>query len=209
MDATLALNAAYVMLTAGAFTRNILWLRLLLLAASIGFITFGILENVPSMIAWNIGIGSLHISRIARSVRRARAVELTPDEAAARDRYFPGVGDFDFHVLWSMGEEFIHGPRTLIDAGSVPQTVSLVLEGQVNVVDGRAPVRALGPGSLVGEMSFVSGEAAEVSVIVEHRAILRQWSQRHLATLDEINPPSARAFARLLALDLTTKARVS
>lgn len=205
----LILNAAYVALLGSTFTRRLAPLRVMLVLASIAFIIYGIVEDIPSMVLWNIGIGSMHAFRIARDFQAQRAVALTADEAQLRDEFFPGLADFDFHVLWCMGETHTCTDEVLIHEGTVPETVGLVMDGTVIVARGGTAFRGLRRGALVGEMSFVSGTPADVDVVAQGGVTVRRWDQRQLASLDQLHPSSGRAFKELLSRDLVNKARLA
>lgn len=201
------LNAAYLALLGSTFTRTLVRLRTMLVAAAVAFVIYGILESIPSMIAWNIVIGSMHLFRIARDFRQQRSVRLTADESAARDEFFPELGDFDFHLLWCMGASASYDDQILIHRGSTPDNVWLVLEGTATIEADGVVSRGIRRGGLLGEMSFVSGQPAEVDVAARGPLVVRQWDQRHLSSLDQVHPASARAFRELLSRDLVAKAR--
>jgi len=206
--AVLVLNAAYVALMASTFTRTLVWLRAMLVLAAIAFIIFGTIESIPSMVAWNIAIGSMHLFRILRDYRQQHRVSLSPEEGAMRDEFFPALSDFDFHLLWCMGKQVQFDRQVVIERGSLPDTVSLVLDGTATVESNGVITRGIRRGGLLGEMSFVSGLPADVDVLATSPLLVQQWDQRQLASLDQLHPASARAFRQLLSRDLVAKARV-
>lgn len=205
----LVLNAAYVALMASTFTRRLAPLRAMLVLAALAFVVYGIVEDIPSMVLWNIAIGGMHAFRILRDYREQNAVELTDGEVALRDEFFPGLGDFDFHILWGMGEDHHCHDQVLIEYGTMPQTVGLVLAGTVVVERDGTAFRGLRRGALVGEMSYVSGTVADVDVVAQGDVTLRRWDHRQLASLDHVHPSSGRAFKDLLSRDLVNKARLA
>ena len=78
--AVVVLNAAYVALLASTFTRTITRLRAMLVLAAVAFVIYGLVEDIPSMVGWNIAIGSMHAWRIVRDYRQQKLVSLTPPE---------------------------------------------------------------------------------------------------------------------------------
>lgn len=202
MEATLILNAAYVSLLASSFTRTITWLRLLLIVAAAAFIVYGTFEGIRSMVVWNVIIGSMHLFRIVKEKREQDSVVLSPQECALRDEFFPGVSDFDFNLIWRMGEfvEFAQG-QIIIAKGSRPDHVGVLLAGQV-AIPGLVDLER---GGVLGEMSFVSGEPADVDVVAQGWVEMHRWEQRELRSLDQLHPPSARAFRYMLSRALVTK----
>ena len=207
--AVIVLNFAYIALLASTFTRNLTWLRVALVVASIAFAVFGVLEDILSIVLWNIAIGASHLFRIVRDYRQQHSVKLTAKEQTERDEFFPELSDFDFHLLWCMGRDVHYEGQALLHAGKLPDTVSLVLEGTV-VVEGNQgeALRNLNRGALVGEMSYISGTSAGHDVRAQGAVAVKQWDQRQLASLDRLHPASARAFQELISLDLVAKARL-
>jgi len=204
----LVLNAAYLALLASTFTRTVTVLRCMLVLAAIAFIIYGSIEGIRSMVAWNVVIGGMHLFRIARDYRQQRLVALDDHECSLRDEFFPGLADFDFHVLWSMGDQAEMRDQMMIAEGTVPDCVSLIIDGTVLIEKQGKTTRGLRRGALVGEMSMVSGIPADVDVRCNGTVVVRQWDKRKLAALDQLHPASGRAFRELLAKNLAEKVRV-
>ena len=204
--ASVLINLAYVALLGSAFTRTLTWLRILLTLGSGLFVIYGIIEDIPSIIVWNTIIGLFHGMHVLRDERARRAVRLTDEEAAIRDELFGDLDDFDFNVVWSLGDPLEVTDDVLVDEGSHPDDVTVVLDGAVRISRGGDEIARLERGALVGEMSFVSGEAARASAIADGRVQLHRWDQRDLATLAQLNPAGARAFDALVSRDLAAKA---
>ena len=206
--AVLILNAAYVALLASTFTRTLIWLRAMLVLAAIAFIAYGTVESIPSMVIWNIAIGSMHLFRIVRDYRQQNSVALSDEEAAIRDEFFSELADFDFHMLWCMGASATITDEVVIHRGELPTVVSLVLDGTATIERNGVVERGVRRGGLLGEMSHVSGRPAEVTVTARGTLHLHQWDQRQLASLEQVHPASARAFRQLMTQDLAAKARL-
>lgn len=202
------LNLAYIALLAAAFTRTLGRLRILLIAGAMCFVTFGLFEQIWSIVVWNVLIGGIHTVRLVRDYAAARSVRLTTAEAEIRDQMFPGTNDFDFNMLWALGTEVTYSDATVITRGSLPDTVSLVLDGVVHIRRDQETLRHLRRGALVGEMSFVTGEEAAVDVIADGTLVVHQWEQRNLAALGRTHPPSASAMEELISRDLAAKAHI-
>lgn len=203
--AVILINGAYVVLLGSTFTRTLNWLRLALISGSVLFIAYGLLEGIRSMVIWNLVTGTLHTTRIIKDLRARRSVALTAEEAVIRDQSFPGLDDFDFNALWSLGRPYNADGTAFIEQGSSPDHVMLLMTGQVRVERDGGVIGTLGRGSLVGEMSFASGDPANASVIADGPVSMHGWTQRDLGMLAQLNPASARAFDGLMARDLTAK----
>ncbi len=202
----LFLNLAYVALLLSTVTRTVRTLRYLLILGAAFFIAFGFVAGIASMVVWNLLIGGMHAYRVVRDIQAERSVALSADERAIRDLVLSDVSDFDFHMLWSMGREVSYSHETIIAAGTRPDTVALILDGAVHIV-GAGPDKTLDRGALLGEMSYVSDQEAQVDVVAADDVTLREWEQRDLDSLSRTHPPSAKAFERLIARDLVSKTR--
>lgn len=207
--AAIVLNLGYVAFVGSAYTRTLAWLRVTLIIGSGCLIIFGTIEKIWPMVGWNVLIVGSHFARIIGERRVQAAVKLTTPEAAHRDKLFPGVSDFDFNMLWSMGQTALFYDEVIVADGSHPSTVSVLIHGKVTIEKDGAVMRELPANSLIGEMSFVSGEPATVDVVAHDRVVVRQWDQRQLATLDQAHPPSAKVFRDLISRDLASKAQAA
>ncbi len=201
----LILNLAYLALVSSTFFRRVLWLRAMLVAGAIGFVAYGAINGITSMVVWNIIIGVLHGRQLLRFVLARRAVELSEEDERLRVALFPRLDRFDFHSLWSMGidDEFVDVRLTV--AGQPSHAVYLILDGIVEVRAGEAVVAELGPGALVGEISFVADGVASADTFTIGRVRVREWDQTRLATLDQLNPTAARALQLYIGQDLAKK----
>ena len=202
---TLIINLAYVALLSATFTRRILWLRLFLITGAVGFITFGALTQNWSMLGWNIVTGSLHGRQLMRYVMARRAVSLSADDERHRSDLFPELDRFDFSSLWSMGDTVTYDGESITRLAEVHGRIGVVLDGTVSVVRPGSEQVRLGPGALIGEMTFVGGGAATADVRAEGVVTMRQWEHERLATLDQLNPVAGRALHAFLERDLLAK----
>jgi hypothetical protein len=207
-SAELILNVAYVLLLGSTFARTVSWLRIMLAAGAVAFVVFGAIEGITSMVVWNIAIGGMHVVRLLRDYRQQRSVQLTPREQLIRDEFLPDLNDFDFNLLWAMGEQATYSDEILIASGTQPTTVSIVLEGTALIERNGELIRGVRRGGLLGEMSFVTGEPAGVSVCTKQVLTVHEWRQRDLESLAQLRPGCARAMERMIARDLAAKTRV-
>ena len=80
------------------------------------------------------------------------------------------LGDDDTHWIFEVGrEEGVGADTVLITEGTHPDNVYIVLSGVVDVrasgVVDDTPLAKLGPGELLGEMSFLDGAPASANVV--------------------------------------------
>lgn len=200
------LNVAYaVYLVSPIFTR-MLPLRLVLLAATVLFIAYGIVSGVHSVIWWNIPFGLMHIVQIYRLFSARWAVDLDAEERAIHAELFPTLDAVDFNSLWSLGrEELIDSHQQMIVCDERTDRLMLVVDGEVKVTTRAGEEVILGSMQVVGEMSLVSGEVANATVESRDPIRVRTWSHRELIELGEKNANIKQAGLLLIGQQLASK----
>ncbi len=202
---TIIINLAYISLLLATFTRAIVSLRLFLIVSGLGFIAFGVIDQNWSMVAWNVVTIFLHLRQLALHLRSQRRVALPADDDAVRRRHFPDLTDFEFTVLWSMGETIDCVDDVLMRRGEVHGRVALILDGTVVVERAGSTTVRLQPGALIGEMSFVAGGPATAQTRAVGTVRLREWKHERLAALEVLNPAASKALHRFIERDLVAK----
>ena len=206
-SATLVLNVAYAVLVGSTFTRRILWLRIALVIAGAMFVLYGVMSDNWTMIFWNSLTSVLHGRQAVRYVMSQREVDLSPEEAAIRARWFAGLDAFDFQTLWTMGETRQYRDETLTREGQRQSRLMLILDGTAVVTARGRDVGQLEQGDLVGEMSFISNApaTATATVVPEDLVVVREWDHARLHTLDHLNPSAATALRKRIQENLADK----
>ncbi len=202
---TILLNLAYFALVSSTMFRAVLWLRLALLTGAILFVIYGISVGLTSIAVWNTLIATLHAIQLRRYLLARRGISLSEEDERLRATLFPGLDRFDFFSLWSMGESLTFIDTLLTAEGTQHDTVMLVLDGTVEVRRGASVLNQLGHGSLVGEMSFLSGRFASADSYALGEVRVRLWPHGRLEALDQLNPAAARALHEFIARDLANK----
>ena len=204
---TLLLNLAYISYVTASLMPSGLKLRLGLIAQSIAFITWGVVSGTPTTVAWNILFISINIYKAVRIVRRD-AVTLTAGEEAVRIEIFPDLNRRAFLQLWATGR----GDEALVDErlcreGSVNVDLFLLTKGDVKVTTSSGLERTRTATCFIGEMSFLSGDAASADVVAATPVGFRRWNQDDLRALELLNHDCSRALQDAMALDITRKLR--
>ena len=124
-------------------------------------------------------------------------LDLLPDEVA------------DWMVSHAGERRFAEGD-VLIREGEVPAAIFMLLEGvlDANSADGRRLAR-LGPGSLVGEMSFADKAPASASVVAAEEARTLALPRDALAAQLAADPAFAAGFYRALAATISGRLRAA
>lgn len=201
----LVLNLAYIALFASAFAPSIVSLRWALITANIAFIVYGSLAGITSMVVWNVIIGSMQSFNQFKLLRARAKVALTDEHRRFRQMLFPDLDDLNFSALWALGTTTAVVDEQVTFAGRTVETVHVVLDGVVEMHKGDAVVERLPTGSLVGEMSYLSGGPATADCFAVGEVTLHAWPQRSLRSLAEFNPAADRAMSEAISLDLNRK----
>ena len=124
-------------------------------------------------------------------------LDLLPDDVA------------DWMVHHAGERRFAEGD-VLIREGEVPAAIFMLLEGvlDANAADGRRLAR-LGPGSLVGEMSFADEAPASASVVAAEAARTLALPRDALAAQLAADPAFAGGFYRALAATISGRLRAA
>lgn len=209
MIATVVLNFAYVVLVCSTFTRTVLWLRLMVLAGSWCFITYGVLAGIWSMVFWNVLTATLHIVNLLRIARSRRVGAGSPTEEWFRVNVFADLDRVDFNAIWEKGCYVIYKDRVLTSQDVAYDRLALIVSGIVDVQVNGQTVRQLGPGDFLGEMSFVSGDTASADTVARGSVKLREWDREDLRELDEKNGTASRALEQSIMRALVSKIGVA
>jgi hypothetical protein len=106
----------------------------------------------------------------------------------------------DQTLLASMAQTFEAAPGdTIISEGGRPNALLLIADGAARVEVRGREVAILGPGSLVGEMSFVSGDPASATVVVTERARVARVPSADVEACEADNPGFSARLYRSIA----------
>ncbi len=207
MPTQLYIHAGYLLMLAALLARDILWLRLLLMAAQSCLATFGWLSGHPAMALWNAGFVLLNGVQVARLVRERRPIRLEPGLQAIHSATFPLMKPREFLLFWEMGNPLSRAGGSLIREGERQRDLLLLVEGSVQVMRQGRVLATLGPGAFLAEMSFLTGEPASADVVADGPVRFQAWPQDKLMHLQQLNPRLLLQVHGVLGRDLVGKVR--
>lgn len=79
----------------------------------------------------------------------------------------------------------VEGDKTIIQEGEIDDSFYILISGEVIVRKGHKVVTTLGKGQCFGEMSYLTGEARNASIVTENECILLKFSSTLLDGLSE------------------------
>lgn len=198
-------NAIYL---CAYLVKDILWLRVLTVAA--GLVLLGYYAWMPSpvwaAIAWNVVFSAINLWQIQLLLRERRPVSLRPEELRLYQLAFRRLTEREFTKLLAVAQwkEIATGQR-LVQRGKALNQLIVLASGRVRVeVDGRT-LAELHAGCLVGEMSFVTGQAPNADVVAMEPTRAVSWQGEVLRKLLETNADLRAAVQQVIGEDLITK----
>ena len=204
------IHAANLLLLVAYSVRDILWLRLFAVAASLISLPYFVLQPTPQWppIAWSIVFAGINSFQSWRLYLERRPVKLTPDEEEVRRLAFAQLPSRKFLQLVSLGSWTTAAPgERLIEHGTPAGAISLVVRGKVRLSkDGRL-LGELGAGDIVGSALVLSGAPAEVDAVTSEPLRALRWEVATLRPYLEADPETRIVFQRNLTHDLAGKLR--
>jgi len=202
------LHAANILLLVAYSVRDILWLRLFAVAASLISIPYFLLQPSPLWvpIGWSSVFAAINLFQSLRLFAERRPVKLTAEEEQAHRLFFEGLPARKVLQalsvgLWTTAEL----GEQLLERGERPTAASLVVRGKVRVTKGEAFLGHLVEGDIVGSALLLTGTSADVDAIVEERSRILRWDVETLERYLVANPDVRIVLQRHLARDLARK----
>ena len=95
----------------------------------------------------------------------------------------------------------------LIRAGDKDSTLFAVEDGHLDIIANDVIVATVGPGDVLGEVSFIDDSPRTVSVKAGEETIVRAWDKRTLSAALSFNPQMLAKFAVALSELLVERLR--
>lgn len=204
-----ATHLASILTLLAYLVRDILWLRVLTIAASLAGITFN--YYVPAtplwaVIYWNLVFIVINAVQIAIIIKERSGVSFTEEEKELYETLFKNFAPFEFMKLLRLGRwlEAKKGQTLTIEAEPL-DSVMLIYNGLVSVETGGRQIGQMKDGSLVGEVSFITEGTATATVRALERTRYLSWSKEDMRRLLGRNPSMRFAMETLFSKELSKK----
>ena len=202
------IHAANILLLVAYSVRDILWLRLFAVGASVVSIPYFLLQPTKlwAPLGWTIVFAGINLLQSWRLYMERQPVKLTAEEEEVRRLLSKDLPPRKFLQLLSIGSWITAKPgERMLQSGTVPDTVSLIISGKVRVTRDGDVVGLLGAGQLVGSALILSGVQTDVEAVVENPVRAIRWQVVTLERYLNANPDTRAAMQRHLARDLAMK----
>jgi hypothetical protein len=207
---SLSFHAANVIFLLSYLVRDILWLRALAVVGQ-ALLFIAAVAHPPvawDHAAWNALFFSINLVRIYLLILERRPVKLSAREARLHQLAFRALTPRELTKLLATGAwREIESGAIVIERGKHPDGVLFLEDGRVDVVTEGGGVVELGPGSFVGEMSFLTGEAPRAEVRARAACRFFAWPKEALSKALRENPDLRAHVQAAIGRDLALKLR--
>jgi Popeye protein conserved region len=206
------IHFANVLLLASFLVSDILWLRVLNIAAGAAFILYFrmAMPNALAPVGWNLLFVSINVVQVVRLWLERRPVRLSNDELALYQLAFRTLTPREFARLAAIGtwEEAEPGAR-LVEQGIELDRVLALRSGVTEVLANGTRVAELKAGQLVGEMAFLSRSKTSAAVVVKERARFLAMKSEELRALFKKHPELRAGVQMAIGNDLIAKLKAA
>jgi len=201
-------HAANVLLLVAYSVRDILWLRLFAVAASLIAMPYYVLQ--PTLLwaplIWSAVFAAINLYQSWRLFLERRPVKLTPEEEEVRRLVFRDLAPRKVLQVLSIGSwTTAEVGERLIESGKSPEVLPLIVRGKVRVTKGESVIAELGAGNYVGSALLLTGAPAEVDAVAVEPVRAVRWEVATLVRYLAANPETRIVMQGHLARDLAGK----
>ncbi len=205
------IHLANILILGSFLVRDMVWLRLLSVLAGVSFIFYFGSQAQPlwEPVVWNGLFIVINGVQIARLIRERRPVYLTEEQEQLRQLVFRSLKARDLLYLVDAGRwrELQEGER-LCAQGEAMDELMVIYTGSAQVSVGDAVVAELGPGMFVGEMGFMTDEAASAAVTVREPMRCLAWPKQSFRARLLERPELRAAMQFVLGADMARKLKL-
>ena len=201
-------HAANVLLLVAYSVRDILWLRLFAVAASLIAMPYYVLQ--PTLLwaplIWSGVFAAINLYQSWRLYLERRPVKLTPEEEEVRRLVFRDLAPRKVLQVLSIGSwTTAETGEQLIERGNSLEAISLIVRGKVRVTRDERVLGDLVAGNFVGSALLLSGAQADIDATVVEPVRTMRWEVATLERYLSANPETRIVMQHHLARDLAGK----
>ena len=158
------------------------------------------------VIFWLSTFLTINLSMLVAEYIRNKSAKFNKDEQELFETLFPELSAFEFLQLLNAGSwKTIRSREKFISAEKENFKLALIWRGQAKVLKGKKIAANLKRGTLIGEISFLTGEKPTADVLLERGSLILAWDHEELRRWLSKNSYAASIFQRLITSDLAAK----
>jgi len=207
--AVLAGHLAFGLIAFSFLVKDIFWLRIVSIAASLFSVFYNYFIPMEPMwlaINWNFVFVVVNVYHIAVILYEKRAVKMDDRNEELYQTLFKEMTPVEYLKI-SRAAEWVSlksGQRIITQGMPVPD-LYLIYNGTVDVVVYGDEVTQLKDGEFVGEMSFLTEKVATATCKVKYDTICLVWKQREFKELLKRNPSLYFTIQSVLSAQVSDK----
>jgi hypothetical protein len=202
------LHAANILLLVAYSVRDILWLRLFAVAASLISLPYFMLQPEPlwEPIIWSSVFAAINSFQSWRLFVERRPVKLTPEEEEIHRLAFPDLPSRKVLQILSIGAwRNVEIGERMLERGKSVEAIFVIVRGKVRVTKDDRAIGELVAGHIVGSALLLSGVTADVDAVVVEPVRCVRWEVEPLDRYLAANPETRIVLQKYLARDLAGK----
>lgn len=202
------IHVANVLLLVAYSVRDILWLRVFAVAASLITIPYFLLQPAPlwAALSWSVVFAAINLYQSWRLIIERRPVKLTPEEEEVRRMVFGDLPPKKVLQVLSIGSwTSAEAGERLIERGKSAEAVLLIVRGRVRLARDERVLGELGAGEIVGSALLLTGAPADIEAVVVEPVRAMRWEIGTLERYLAANPETRIVMQRHLARELAGK----
>jgi len=204
--ALLAGHLAFGLIAFSFLVKDILWLRVVSILASLFSVFYNYFIPVEPMwlaINWNIVFVLVNLYHIAVIIYEKRPIKMAPKDKELYETLFKELSPVEYLKISKVAEwkKYKSGEMIIRQEHLVPDLI-LIYNGTVDVAVDGEKVAELKDGQFVGEMSFLTEKSATADCIVKHNSECLVWKQKEFKELLKRNPSLYYSIQSLLSNQL-------
>ena len=206
--AVVAGHLAFGLIAFSFLVKDILWLRIVSIVASLFSVFYNWVIPVEPMwipIGWNFVFVLLNLYHIAIIVYEKRPVHMSPKHKELYETMFKNMTPVEFLKITKIADwiQFKSG-ELITQKGHTVSTLNLIYNGTVDVAVEGKKVAELKDGQFVGEMSFLTEKPATATCVVKHDTECLVWKQEQFKDLLKRNPSLYFTIQGLLSAQVSS-----
>jgi len=207
--ATLAGHLAFGLIAFSFLVKDIFWLRILSIAASLFSVFYNyVIPAEPMWLAinWNFIFIAVNLYHIAVILYEKREVKMDDKNQELYDTLFKEMTPVEYLKISRAAKwEMVKAGERIITQGMPVPDLYLIYNGTVDVlVDGEG-IAQLKDGEFVGEMSFLTEKVATATCKVKYDAQCLVWKQKEFKELLKRNPSLYFTIQSVLSAQVSDK----
>tara|TARA_R110000822_G_scaffold48191_2_gene127241 strand:+ start:1860 stop:2519 length:660 start_codon:yes stop_codon:yes gene_type:complete len=207
--ATLAGHLAFGLIAFSFLVKDILWLRMLSIVASLFSVLYNyFIPTEPMWLAvnWNIIFVLVNVYHVAVIIYEKRSVDMPPKFKELYETMFKALTPVEFLKITNVAKWVKYEtPEPIIKQNKSVNDLILIYNGTVDVIVDKKKVAELKDGQFVGEMSFITEKPATATCVVKHNTECLVWPQEKFKDLLKRNPSLYFTIQSLLTQEVSSK----